>query len=149
MGPHFSNLPLQVCLYFNVIFFPFWLAVNFVMIPLKYSNLEILYQFILVLSLVAIIVIEGIRLYIGYLGNLKEKIPETASFWLISVLLQTPLQLFLLLSPGVKSSVLERIMQSIMCIFLIVQIILGFIALRYTAKHSVRSFQFVNLNFSE
>ncbi|XP_073971656.1 transmembrane protein 17-like [Rhodnius prolixus] len=149
MGTHFSNLPLQVCLYFNVVFFPFWLAVNFIMIPIKFSKLEILYQFILALSLVAVIIIEGIRLYIGYIGNLKEKIPEIASFWLISVLLQTPLQMFLLLSSGIKSSVLERIMQSIMCIFLIVQIILGFIALKHTAKHSVRSFQFVNFNFSE
>uniref|UniRef100_T1HFI1 Uncharacterized protein n=1 Tax=Rhodnius prolixus TaxID=13249 RepID=T1HFI1_RHOPR len=74
MGTHFSNLPLQ------------------------FSKLEILYQFILALSLVAVIIIEGIRLYIGYIGNLKEKIPEIASFWLISVLLQTPLQMFLLLS---------------------------------------------------
>ena len=42
--------------------------------------------------LVATTIIEITRLYLGYLGNLTEKVPELAGFWLLTVLLQLPMQ---------------------------------------------------------
>ena len=66
------------------------------MSDVKYHLLNYLYKFVLVTILVAIIIIEVVRLYLGYLGNLTEKVPELAGFWLLTILLQLPLQGFLL-----------------------------------------------------
>ena len=67
-------------------------------ITIKYHLLNYLYKFVLVTILVAVIIIELVRLYLGYLGNLTEKVPELAGFWLLTILLQLPLQGFLLLN---------------------------------------------------
>ena len=91
-----SNLPLQVLLYLNVIYFPCWLSVILMVVSVKFHLLNYLYKFVLVTILVAVIVIEIVRLYLGYLGNLTEKVPELAGFWLLTILLQLPLQGFLL-----------------------------------------------------
>ena len=91
-----SNLPLQVLLYLNVIYFPCWLSVILMVVSVKYHLLNYLYKFVLVTILVAVIIIEIVRLYLGYLGNLTEKVPELAGFWLLTILLQLPLQGFLL-----------------------------------------------------
>ena len=91
-----SNLPLQVLLYLNVIYFPCWLSVIMMVVSVKFHLLNYLYKFVLVTILVAVIVIEIVRLYLGYLGNLTEKVPELAGFWLLTILLQLPLQGFLL-----------------------------------------------------
>ena len=65
---------------------------------IKYHLLNYLYKFVLVTVIVAVIIIELVRLYLGYLGNLTEKVPELAGFWLLTILLQLPLQGFLLLN---------------------------------------------------
>ena len=35
---------------------------------------------------------QVVRLYLGYLGNLGERVPELAGFWLLTILLQLPMQ---------------------------------------------------------
>ena len=69
-----SDLPLQMSLFFNVCYFPAWLIMSIVITAVKYEHLNYLYKFILVTVLVAITAIEIIRLYLGYLGNLTEKV---------------------------------------------------------------------------
>ena len=69
-----SHLHLQMCLFFNLCYFPFWLAVTIVATVIKYNLLNYLYQFILLTVLVAVVLIELARLYLGYLGNLTEKV---------------------------------------------------------------------------
>ncbi|KAL1140670.1 hypothetical protein AAG570_000600 [Ranatra chinensis] len=141
-----TNLPLQMTLYFNSVYFPCWIIVTFFMLPLKFWKLSILYQFILALALLSVILVEAIRLYMGFFGNIKEKIPELAGFWLISLLLQSPLQIFLLFCSALRPSILELIAQSIMCIFILIELLFGFFALHYAAKHSLNSFQAANWN---
>ena len=69
-----SNLPLQVCLFLNVIYFPFWVVIALTITWIKYEFLNYLYKFILVTVLAGTIIIELARLYLGYLGNLTEKV---------------------------------------------------------------------------
>ena len=69
-----SDLPLQMALFFNVCYFPAWLIISIVITTVKYDHLNYLYKFVLVTVLVAATVIEIIRLYLGYLGNLTEKV---------------------------------------------------------------------------
>ncbi|XP_014280970.1 transmembrane protein 17B [Halyomorpha halys] len=150
IGTHvLSNLPLQVSLYFNLIFFPFWCMVYLFMIPEKLESLNTLYKFILALTLVVINFIEAVRLYIGYKGNLREKIADLAGFWLITFLLQSPLQTFLLFSAGLKTSLIEKIVQTIMCLFLLSQLLFGLIALRNSSKHSTLMFHSSNVRLED
>ena len=72
-----SDLPLQMCLFFNVCYFPFWLAVEVTILCMKYLYLNYLYKFILITVLVAVLLIEVTRLYLGYLGNLTEKVHDS------------------------------------------------------------------------
>ncbi|XP_025048166.1 transmembrane protein 17 isoform X2 [Alligator sinensis] len=87
-----SSLPLQMSLYFNLYFFPFWWVSSVVMLQLK--------------------------------------VPELAGFWLLSLLLQFPLILFLLFNEGLKIQPLERAVHIIFAFFLTFQVIAAFLALK-------------------
>ncbi|XP_053313578.1 transmembrane protein 17B-like [Spea bombifrons] len=83
-----ANLPLQMLLYFNSLFFPFWFISEILILELKYPLLSGHYQFLLIASLTIITLIESLRLYLGYIGNLHEKVPELAGFLLLTFLIQ-------------------------------------------------------------
>ncbi|XP_052640201.1 transmembrane protein 17 isoform X1 [Harpia harpyja] len=125
-----SSLPLQMSLYFNVYFFPFWWLSTVVMLHLKYPVLSDYYKFILVTIMILASLIEVIRLYLGYMGNLQEKVPELAGFWLLSLLLQLPIILFLLFNEGLKIQPLERAVHIVFAFFLTFQVIAAFVTLK-------------------
>ncbi|XP_071986537.1 transmembrane protein 17 [Engystomops pustulosus] len=129
-----SSLPLQMSLYFNTCYFPFWWICDVMTLQLKYILLPDHYKFILVTLLILMSVIEVIRLYLGYSGNLQEKVPELAGFWLLSILLQLPLLLFLLCDPGVEPLPLERAAHGILTAFLLFQIPVSSLTLRKTTR---------------
>lgn len=52
-------------------------------------------------------VCEAIRLYFGYLGNLQERVPELAAFWMVTLVLQLPLCLLSLLNTDANLLPLE------------------------------------------
>ncbi|XP_058877276.1 transmembrane protein 17B-like [Acipenser ruthenus] len=125
-----SNLPLQMSLYFNAFFFPFWWISEVVMLDLKVPALQDYYKFILVTVLVVMTAIELIRLYLGYTGNLQEKVPELAGFCLLSLLLQLPLILFQLFNEGNLILPLERAVHIVLALFIALQVLCAFLALR-------------------
>ncbi|XP_050750484.1 transmembrane protein 17 isoform X1 [Gymnogyps californianus] len=125
-----SSLPLQMSLYFNVYFFPFWWLSTVVMLHLKYPVLSDYYKFILVTIMILASLIEVIRLYLGYMGNLQEKVPELAGFWLLSLLLQLPIILFLLFNEGLKIQPLERAVHIVFALFLTFQVVAAFVTLK-------------------
>lgn len=67
------------------------------------------------------------------------QIPGLAGFWMLSLLLQTPLQL-LLLHPSLLPSVVEYVTQAVMCLLLVFQLLSGFFALQSVARHSSAKF---------
>jgi transmembrane protein 17 len=92
-----SSLPLQKLLYYNYyyalafglshIFFVVWKSLSLRLEPADAIALPVL---------VALwILFETLRLRLGYSGNLTEKVPEMAAFWLLTVLPQLPLTVFL------------------------------------------------------
>ena len=135
-----SNLPLQVLLYLNVVYFPCWLGVILTVCSVKYHLLNYLYKFVLVTVLVAIVIIEIVRLYLGYLGNLTEKVPELAGFWLLTILLQLPLQGFLLFNTDLILVPLETSAGSVMMILILLELLAGFVALRRITRHQANKF---------
>nr|XP_056712786.1 transmembrane protein 17 [Euleptes europaea] len=125
-----SSLPLQMSLFFNLCFFPFWWVSSVIMLQLKYPVLPDYYKFILVTIMIIISLIEIIRLYLGYMGNLQEKVPELAGFWLLSLFLQLPLILFLLFNEGLKIQPLERAVHIVFLVFLLFQVAAAFLTLK-------------------
>lgn len=141
-----TDLPLQMCLFFNLCYFPFWLIISIVIAYVKYDHLNYLYKFILVTILVATTVIEVTRLYLGYLGNLTEKVPELAGFWLLTVLLQFPMQGFLLMNEDLVILPMERAANCIMVIIVVIELIVGFLALRKITRHQAKKFHLHQLS---
>uniref|UniRef100_A0A8D2QGG8 Transmembrane protein 17 n=1 Tax=Zonotrichia albicollis TaxID=44394 RepID=A0A8D2QGG8_ZONAL len=125
-----SSLPLQMSLYFNVYFFPFWWLITVAILYMKYPALSDYYKFILVTIMILVSLTELIRLYLGYVGNLLEKVPELAGFWLLTLLPQLPIILFLLFNEGLKIHSLERAVHIIFAAFLSFQVVAAFFALR-------------------
>ncbi|XP_006863037.1 PREDICTED: transmembrane protein 17-like [Chrysochloris asiatica] len=125
-----SSLALQVSLYFNTYFFPLWWVSSVMMLHMKYSILSDYYKFIVVTIIILVTLIEVIRLYLGYMGNLQEKVPELAGFWLLSLLLQLPLILFLLFNEGLKSLPMEKAIHIIFTLFLTFQVVAAFLTLK-------------------
>ncbi|XP_042209811.1 transmembrane protein 17-like [Homarus americanus] len=133
-----SSLPLQMVIYFSALFFPCWFITSLVMMILKFQHMSNVYQFVLVAIYVAVPLIEVIRLYIGHVGNLEEKVPELAGSWLLSLLLQLPLLLFLVLVPGTWPLPMDYAINCIFLFFVILHLIFGYRAIKITAAHQAR-----------
>uniref|UniRef100_A0A3B1K9A1 Transmembrane protein 17 n=1 Tax=Astyanax mexicanus TaxID=7994 RepID=A0A3B1K9A1_ASTMX len=141
-----SSLPLQMSLFFNLWFFPLWWISEVVMLQLKYPALPDYYKFILITVLILMTLIEGIRLYLGYAGNLQEKVPELAGFWLLSLLLQFPLTLFLLFNEAILIQPLERGVHIILALFILAEALSGFVALRAMVRNTESRFHLRQFN---
>ncbi|XP_002731785.1 transmembrane protein 17-like [Saccoglossus kowalevskii] len=135
-----SNLPLQMILYFNVFYFPLWLITCVVMYELKFHYLDEFYKFILITVYIVVACIEVIRLYLGYKGNLMEKVPELAGFWLLTLVIQLPLSIFLIANQGSYILPIEYSIHIIFLLFIGFEILMGFIAIRVMADHQMTKF---------
>ncbi|XP_054033265.1 transmembrane protein 17 [Dryobates pubescens] len=144
-----SSLPLQMALYFNVYYFPFWWLSTVVMLCLKYQALPDYCKFILVTVVLLGSLVEAIRLYLGYMGNLQEKVPELAGFWLLSLLLQLPLILFLFFHEDLKNQPLERALHGIFALFLIFQVLTTFVTLKRMVNKLTAQFRLVEFDLLE
>ena len=71
-----------------------------------------------------------------------------AGFWLLSILLQLPLVLFLLLNEATIITPLERSVTIILTAFVVIEVIAGYFAIRAMVNNQVNKFhlqQFTNL----
>ncbi|XP_078278004.1 transmembrane protein 17-like [Rhinoraja longicauda] len=135
-----SSLALQMGLYFSAIFFPFWWVSELVMLHLKYSMLPGYYQLLLLAAVVILTLTESVRLCLGYMGNLQEKLPELAGFWLLSFVIQLPIILFLLTDESIIITPLERGVHILYFSLLVIELVVGFHALREMTNHLVKRF---------
>ncbi|CAD5124930.1 DgyrCDS13175 [Dimorphilus gyrociliatus] len=139
-GQYMSNLPLQMAIYFNLFFFPLWLITEIILIELKFSELSQLYKIISISIVVILTPLEITRLYLGFSGNLSERVPELAGFWLITLVLTIPLFLFLLFNDAIIIVPMERAMNAIYVAFVLFEVISGFIAIRMLVKYQATKF---------
>ncbi|GAA6093994.1 transmembrane protein 17A [Tachysurus ichikawai] len=129
-----SDLPLQMLLYFNMFFFPFWWLSEIAMLDLKFTLLPGYYQCLMVVGMIIISILEVLRVYLGYVGNLKEKVPELSAFWLISLAFQLPILLFFLTDEGLLILPLERVVHCLYLGFLLCEVLSSFVALRVMSR---------------
>ncbi|XP_015684060.1 transmembrane protein 17B-like [Protobothrops mucrosquamatus] len=135
-----SSLPLQMLLYFNVFFLPFWGLSEAIMLELKFSLLPLYYQCLLVGAYLTIVGVESARLFLGYVGNLQEKVPELAGFLLLSVVIEMPVLLFILTDHQVIRMPLEMAVHGVLLCFLTSEIVAASFALKGIARHLARQF---------
>ncbi|KAK9302734.1 hypothetical protein QLX08_005353 [Tetragonisca angustula] len=140
-----SNLPFQIALYVNLWLFPIWLLISIVNLDAKYNNLSNVYKLLTVATFLVLSIFESLKLYLGYLGNLTGKIPELTSCWLISILIQLPLEAFLLFDRGISSHYSETLINFFMVCLLLIEIITGMIALMNLADHRAKVFYLMHL----
>ncbi|XP_039096241.1 transmembrane protein 17 isoform X2 [Hyaena hyaena] len=68
--------------------------------------------------------------WVSSIMMLQIKVPELAGFWLLSLLLQLPLILFLLFNEGLTNLPLEKAIHIIFTLFLTFQVVSAFLTLR-------------------
>ncbi|KAF7637272.1 Transmembrane protein 17B, partial [Meloidogyne graminicola] len=66
------------------------------------------YKIVLLVIHFISIIIQFIRPFLGYSGNLKEKIPELSGFWILTALIHLPSQIFLFINSDIYQLPLEK-----------------------------------------
>ncbi|KAE9553607.1 hypothetical protein FO519_003202 [Halicephalobus sp. NKZ332] len=108
---------------------------------IKYDKLHPTYQVILVAMYLISILIELVRPYLGYYGNLGEKIPALSGFWITTLILQIPICCFLILNPEIYPLPFERCLLTIHLVFLLVEAWTSFFLVRSLADYQVQKFK--------
>ena len=78
-----------------------------------------------------------------------SKVPELAGFWLLTVLLQFPLQGFLLFNEDLIILPMERAANILMVLMIIAELITGFVALRKVTRHQAKKFHLMQFQMRE
>ncbi|MFH4984083.1 hypothetical protein AB6A40_010792 [Gnathostoma spinigerum] len=69
-----SSLPLQISLHLNACLAPFWAISLITCLLTKYEYLSVSYRVVLVAIYLIVVFVEPIRLYLGFYGNLGQKV---------------------------------------------------------------------------
>lgn len=144
---YMSSLPLQMFLFFHVSYFPIWLFCTGFLVASKFNRLELeIYQVLFSTILIAFASLEVGRLYLGYLGNLAEKVPELSGFWLLTMI-QLPVLCFYTFYPKFRSSPFEQALNLVLVSLLFAELVGGYEANKALVKHQLHKFHL--LQFTE
>lgn len=110
------------------------------MLVAKYTKLDSVYKFITIVIYAAMALVEVARLYLGYAGNLQEKVPELAGFWILTLVLQLPLTLMLLLNESMLIMPMERAVNIIMAVFVLFETIQGYRVIKTMIGQQISKF---------
>uniref|UniRef100_A0A3B4AL30 Transmembrane protein 17 n=1 Tax=Periophthalmus magnuspinnatus TaxID=409849 RepID=A0A3B4AL30_9GOBI len=148
-SPLVSHLPLQMLLYFDMFYFPCWWISAVFMLNVKFEFLPGYYQWLLVTGIVLLTVVEVLRVYLGYTGNLKEKVPELAAFWVVSLTFPVPVLLFFLTDEDALILPLERAVHSLFLCLVMAELVASFLALRTMTRKLLLLFHLRQLGRAE
>jgi len=143
-----SNLPLQMLLYFNVCYSIFWGTLTLALMLFKENYLAVntAYRMLSPLLLSIWFMIEPLRLFFGYVGNLQEKVPQLTGFWLFTLIPQLPISFFFIVAlplrvNGTSTQLsFDRAGSIILLAFTAVEAVVGYMALRRMVKSQVLKF---------
>lgn len=138
--PICSSHLLQTLLYYNVYFSIVWFCMY---VPLwawkaEHIGFGIAFKIISPIILALWAVSEPVRLIFGYTGNLKEKVPQLAAFFLLTAFPQIPALVYFLFveTNQLTINVIFNVMQ---LSFLVAEFVVGWIAIQNVVKeHNAR-----------
>ncbi|KAI6215801.1 hypothetical protein M3Y94_00427700 [Aphelenchoides besseyi] len=139
--PILSSLPLQMCLHFHLYLLPFILVSQISCFALKYDYLHPINQVVLIAFHLIFVSVELCRPYLGYYGNLCEKIPALSGFCTLSLILQLPITLFFCFNEGIYPLPLERFVYIIQIVFLVLEICISGVVIRRLANYQIAVFK--------
>ena len=109
---------------------------------------------LIMFAFIMMILFEVVRLYLAYVGNLGERVPELTGFWLLTLMVEVPLSTFLLaivwIPIGSSSKSLQIVyllplqfaLQLIHTLFVYFEIAFGLFALRVLARYQISRFHY-------
>ena len=154
-----SNLPLQMLMHFNIYYGLFWGLLVLATMIFRESYLPTNSSYLVLCPLILSVwcMVEPVRLYLGYVGNLQEKVPQLTGFWLLTLIPQIPLAFFFIVaepisfSPVANSNSIPLQLSSdlassiILLIMYIQEAIVGYVALRNMVRSQVLKFHILNI----
>ncbi|EFX85355.1 hypothetical protein DAPPUDRAFT_300429 [Daphnia pulex] len=129
-----SSLVLQMSLYFNLVYYPVWLAIILASFVAKHQCFGWFSYLLLGIGVSACCVTEATRIYLGMSGNLSEQVAELSTFWFTTLLVQLPLVTIILIVALSLSQILEIVALSISSLLMAVQLCVSFTTLRNVAR---------------
>eukprot|EP01135_Chromosphaera_perkinsii_P010661 Nk52_evm61s2192 gene=Nk52_evmTU61s2192 len=125
-----SSLWLQVLMYCSVLYYPIFLAGLVVVLAEKFSTLDEETRGLAIAFVLVLLVIEPLRIYFGYVGNLSERIPELSIFWILSFVIQLPVSLYSILGGQYKVTAFDKVANIVFLLFLVPEIFIGYTTLK-------------------
>ncbi len=135
--PSLSDLQFQIILYYNSLFsLVYSVVLGSVQVGKYFNDITNISPLII---LCIWFLIEPFRLYYGIRGNTKEKVPDLATYLLITVFPQLPVIAYLGFFQT-EYYPIDIILGSMMIIFLILSILFGFRSIRFLIKSQTAQF---------
>eukprot|EP01039_Chlorochromonas_danica_P010258 gene10258-11353_t len=134
--PRLSSLPLQILLHYNLLFsLLFAVLMGYVVVKKALS-----YEYYTAIVVYCIwFIMEPVRAYSGYSGNLMESVPRLSTFLLMTFFPQLPLVTFLAYFQA-SFFPADRILGSLMFIFLIIECFFGALTIRAIIRSQTSQF---------
>jgi len=134
-----SSLPLQVLIYYNwyysLLMFVIIIGTN----SYKQITIKSSYSFIHFIFLVVWGASEWIRLYYGFIGNIRENFPELMAFMVMTVVFAAPLIAYQFIAIQVRFPV-DEVVAILQIIFMAVELVLGIAAVRKLVRNQTAIF---------
>ncbi|XP_051925062.1 transmembrane protein 17A isoform X1 [Hippocampus zosterae] len=128
------DVALHMLIYFNVFYLPCWWFSSVCMLQVKFAYLPGYYQGLLISGIALVTIVEIVRLYLGYFGNLHENVAWLCCFCVLTVSFQLPVLLFFVTDEGVLILPLERAVHSLLLAAALAQIAAAALALRIMTR---------------
>ncbi|XP_031625195.1 transmembrane protein 17-like [Contarinia nasturtii] len=146
--PNSSSLSLQIILFVNVYLSPIWIL----------SSLQFFYMHAfdesgkhntIILGAALFLIsapLEVGRLYLGYSGNLNEKIADFAGFLILSLFIQQPIAIFFFyIVHKAKVFWLQIYLQLLVAALIFFEIVIGYISMRRMTRLKAQQFHILML----
>ncbi|CAD7090202.1 unnamed protein product [Hermetia illucens] len=135
-----SSLPLQIFLFVNVYVSAIWLVVHGNYVYEMVNTFGMIQRTLTIMASVIAMPGEVLRLYLGYSGNLGGKISDLAGFWILSTLVQLPIQLYFTLTAA-DDWILIVYLQYLLVCLLLFEIPTGGYASNKLSKHQSQQYR--------
>ncbi|KAL3082995.1 hypothetical protein niasHS_010797 [Heterodera schachtii] len=127
------HLPFQVLLHLHAHLTPFAIIGQIGCFLLKFRLLYPTYRATLLALHFVSVLVQIVRPFLGFHGNLKGRIPSLSGFWILSAL-HLPSLLFLGLNSDIRPLPLEQFFFSIDCAFSSVELLIATVLIRRLAN---------------
>ena len=128
-------------LHYSGLFSGVWGILTACVLSWKWDNLDIapVFQYITLVVFIIWAVVEPLRIWFGFVGNLKEKVPQLAAYCLLNVFPQIPVLVYLaFFQPSLLP--FERVSNVVQLIAVVLSAILGFSTTRSLVRSQTSQF---------